>query len=73
MADKGPKPYIKLAGTLVTLGAGIFMVERYGLSEMGSNGRFHVDANLLSILVIVPVVLVAAGAIVFMYGKMRRL
>jgi hypothetical protein len=73
MAEKGPKPYIKLAGTLVTFGAGIFMVERYGLSEMGGNGTVHIDPNLLSALVIVPIVLVAAGAIVFMYGKMRRL
>lgn len=73
MADKGPKPYIKLAGTLVTLGAGIFMIERYGLSEMSGNGSFHIDPNLLSVLVLAPIVLVAAGAIVFMVGKMRRL
>ena len=70
---QGPKPYVKLAGTLVTIGAGIFMVERYGLSEMGSNGRFHIDPNILSVLVLAPVILVGAGIVVWMVGKMRRL
>ena len=73
MAEKGPKPYIKLAGTLVSIGAGIFMLERFGLSQMGGNGRMHLDPNLISVLILAPVILVAAGAIVFMVGKMRRL
>ncbi|MEO6396638.1 MAG: hypothetical protein ABIO40_12105 [Devosia sp.] len=73
MAEKGMKPYLKLASTLVLLGAGMFTLERYGLSEMAGKGRITLDPTLLSALVIAPVVLVAAGAIIFMYGKMRRL
>lgn len=73
MAEKGMKPYMKLASTLVILGAGIFTVERYGLSEMAGGNRLSLDPNLLSALVLTPVVLVAVGAIIFIYGKMRRL
>lgn len=69
------KPYVKLASTLVALGAGILAVERYGLSEFrnaaGQSG--HLDGTLLSVLVIAPVLLIIAGCIVFMVGRMRRL
>ncbi len=68
------KPYVKLASTLVTLGAGILAFERYGLSEFrnaaGQPG--HIDGTVLSLLVIVPVALILAGCIVFMAGRMRR-
>ncbi len=71
--EKGKKPYLKLASSLVVVGAGMFMLERYGLTELTRSGRVHIDPNLMSVLVIVPILLVLAGAIVFMVGKMRRL
>jgi hypothetical protein len=70
------KPYIKLAATLASLGAGMFLLERYGLNELrGMNGGegLRLDPNLLGILVAAPFVLIIAAAIVFMVGKMRRL
>ena len=69
------KPYMKLAYTLIIIGMGIFALERYGLSNMSGAGQsgMHMDGTLLSILVIAPVVLVVAGCVVFMVGKMRRL
>jgi hypothetical protein len=74
MATQGPKPYIKLASTLVLVGMGMFTLERYGLSRMEEPGHpLHLDGTLLSILVIAPVLLVVAGALVFVVGRMRRL
>lgn len=73
MAETKTKPYIKLAATLASLGIGIFMLERFGLSEAQKNGSLHIDGTILSIMVIAPIVLVLAGAVVFMVGKMRRL
>ena len=74
MAAQGPKPYIKLASTLVLLGMGLFMLERYGLSRMEEpGGRLHLDGTLLSLMVIVPVALIVSGALVFVVGRMRRL
>jgi len=74
MADNNKtKPYVKLAATLASIGIGIFMLERFGLGELKKNGSMHIDGTILSIMVIAPVVLVFAGAIVFMVGKMRRL
>lgn len=74
MAAQGPKPYIKLASTLVLFGMGLFTLERYGLSRIEEPGNpLHLDSNLLSLLVIAPLVLIAAGAIVFVVGRMRRL
>jgi hypothetical protein len=74
MATQGPKPYVKLASTLVLLGMGLFTLEQYGLSRMEEPGHpLHLDSNLLSLLVIAPLLLVAAGAIVFVVGRMRRL
>lgn len=75
MAAPTTKPYVKIAYTLILIGMGLFTLERIGLSNMaGSNpGGMHLDGTLLSLLVIVPVVLVAAGVLVFMIGKMRRL
>lgn len=70
------KPYIKLSATLASIGAGLFMLERYGLNELKgvNNGQgMHLDPNLLGLLVIIPFVLIIAAAIVFMVGKMRRL
>jgi hypothetical protein len=71
--QKNSKPYVKLAGSLAGLGLGIFFIERFGLSELQKNGSIHIDGTILSLMVIAPVVLVIAGAIVFMVGKMRRL
>jgi len=68
------KPYLKLAYTLILIGMGIFAFERFGLAEIvGPNRALHLDGTLLSILVLAPVVLVIAGCLVFMFGKMRRL
>ena len=67
------KPYVKLAGTLASIGLGIFFIERFGLSELQKNGAMHIDGTILSIMVIAPIVLILAGAVVFMVGKMRRL
>jgi hypothetical protein len=74
MAAQGPKPYVKLASTLVLLGMGLFTLERYGLSRIEEPGHpLHLDGTILSLLVIVPLALVATGALIFVYGKMRRL
>lgn len=73
MAERQTKPYVKLAATLASLGIALFFLERFGLSEMRQLGTFHVDGTLLSIMVIAPIILVIAGALVFMVGKMRRL
>jgi hypothetical protein len=69
------KPYLKLAYTLVLIGMGIFALERFGLAELNSArpGGLRLDPNLLSILVIAPFLLIIAGIVVFMIGKMRRL
>jgi len=74
MATPTTKPYVKLAQTLIVIGMGIFALERLGLSQMtGSGQKMHLDGTLLSVLVIAPVVLVVAGCLIFMIGKMRRL
>ena len=74
MAAQGPKPYIKLASTLVLLGMGLFTLERYGLTRMEEPGHpLHLDGTLLSLLVIVPLALIIGGALVFVVGRIRRL
>lgn len=74
MAAQGPKPYVKIASTLVLIGMATFSLERFGLSRVEGPGKtFHLDPNLLAVLVIAPLALVAAGALVFVVGKMRRL
>ena len=73
MAVQGPKPYVKLASTLVLVGMGIFTLERFGLARLETPAHsMHIDPNVLSLLVIAPVILVVAGALVFAFGKMRR-
>lgn len=64
------KPYVKLAYTLVAFGMATFFFERYGLGQL--NG-IHLAGWLISILVIAPVVLILAGCLVFLVGRMRRL
>jgi len=74
MAAQGMKPYVKLASTLVVVGMGLFSIEQFGLGKLeGPNHSLHLDPTVLSIMVVAPIALVAAGAIVFMIGKMRRL
>jgi hypothetical protein len=74
MAAQGMKPYVKLASTLVVVGMGLFSLEQFGLGKLeGPDHSLHLDPTLLSIMVVAPIALVAAGAIVFMVGKMRRL
>jgi polyferredoxin len=73
MAEQGTKPYLKLASTLVLLGIGLFSLEQFGLSRAGPGGSAHLDGTILSILVIAPLALVAAGVLTFIIGKMRRL
>lgn len=74
MAAQGMKPYVKLASSLVVVGMGLFSLEQFGLGKLeGDNHSFHLDGTILSIMVLAPMVLIAAGAIVFVVGKMRRL
>ncbi len=74
MAAPGRHPYVKLASTLMLVGMGLFTLERYGLDRLGQNGEpLRLDPTVLSVLVVAPVLLVGAGAIVFIIGKMRRL
>jgi hypothetical protein len=74
MANQAPKPYVKLASTLVLLGMGIFTLERYGLQRIEEPGHpLHLGSTLLSLLVIIPVLMIVAGALVFVVGRMRRL
>lgn len=74
MAAATPKPYVKLASTLVLVGMGLFTLERFGLSRFEQPGRqLNLDPNLLSALVLIPLLLIAAGAIIFIVGRMRRL
>lgn len=66
------KPYLRLSGTLVMVGAGLFALENYGLTE--AKAYFgSIDPNILSVLVILPVAMIVAGAVIFMIGRMRRL
>jgi hypothetical protein len=64
------KPYVKLAYTLVAIGGAIFFFERYGLSHMEGS---HIPGWLITVLVVAPVLLVVAGALIWMVGRMRRL
>ena len=74
MAQPGMKPYVKLASTLVLVGTGLFSLEQFGLGRLeGNSHSVHLDGTILSLLVLVPLGLVAAGALVFVFGKMRRL
>jgi hypothetical protein len=74
MAGQGMKPYVKLASTLVLVGTGLFSLEQYGLGRLeGPDHSVHIDGTLLSVLVILPLALVAVGAVVFVVGKLRRL
>jgi uncharacterized membrane protein YidH (DUF202 family) len=69
------KPYMRVAYGLIAFGIGLFMLERFGLSALAGpqHSSMHLDPNLLSAMVIGPILLVIAGCIVFMVGKMRRL
>ena len=74
MATQGMKPYVKLASTLVLVGSGLFSLEQYGLGRLeGPDHAVHLDGTILSLMVLVPIGLVVVGALVFMWGKMRRL
>ena len=74
MAAQGMKPYVKLASSLVLVGTGLFSLEQFGLGKLeGDSHSVHLDGTILSILVLAPLVLIVAGAIVFVVGKMRRL
>jgi hypothetical protein len=74
MAAQGMKPYVKLASTLVVVGMGLFSVEQFGLGKLEGNGHsIHLDSTILSILVLTPLVLIVAGAVIFVIGKIRRL
>ena len=65
------KPYLRLAYTLILIGAAMFTFERFGLNEF--RGTLQLNATMVTILVVAPVVFVLAGCVVFIYGKMRRL
>jgi hypothetical protein len=66
------KPHVKTASTLVVIGSGLIMLERYGLSEMFGTGQAHIDPNLMSAMVLAPIALIVAGCAVFVIGSMRR-
>jgi hypothetical protein len=73
MTTQGPKPYVKLASTLVLLGMGIFTLEQYGLARLDAPAHdMHIDPNLLSLLVLTPLALIVAGALIFVVGRIRR-
>ncbi|MBN9303688.1 MAG: hypothetical protein BGO82_15055 [Devosia sp. 67-54] len=74
MAAPGMKPYLKLASSLVLVGTGLFSLEQYGLGKLEGPARsVHLDGTVLSLLVLAPLLLIAAGAVVFIVGKVRRL
>ena len=53
---------------------GLFTLERYSFSRIEEPGHpLHLDSTILSLLVIVPIALIVAGALVFVVGRMRRL
>lgn len=64
---------VKLAGALVTFGIGAMFVERFGLNEWHqTSGTGHIDPNLLSALVLGPLVLIGVGCVVFVAGRIFR-
>ena len=68
-----PRPYVKLASGLVIAGMALFSLEQFGLGKLGSPEHpVHLDSTLLSLLVLAPIVLIIAGALVFLVGRMRR-
>lgn len=66
---KTPKPYGKLAATLVAAGMMLLMAERYGFSQWRD---VHLAGWLLSLLLLVPLALVLSGCGLFVYGRMRK-
>lgn len=67
------KPYVKLASRLVFAGMILFGIEQFGLGRLeGPTKSFHLDPNLLSALVLVPILLVVTGAAIFVAGRVRR-
>lgn len=68
------KPHVKLAYGLIIAGMAIFMLERFGLSNMSGPNHtpLHLDGTLLSLMVIAPVALILAGCVTFMVGSMLR-
>jgi hypothetical protein len=66
------KPYVTLASRLVFAGMILFGIEQFGLDRLKSPDKsIQLDPNLLSALVIVPILLVIAGALIFVVGRMR--
>ena len=52
----------------------LFSLEQYGLGKLeGPDHTVHLNGTVLSLLVLAPLLLIAAGAIVFILGKLRRL
>ena len=74
MAQPNMKPYVKLASSLVLVGTGLFSAEQFILGRIeGNSHSVHIDAMIWNLMILVPLGLVAAGALVFVLGKMRRL
>ncbi len=70
--DSAKKPS-NLPMTLVVTGMGLFSIEQFGLGKLGGpNSGIHIDGTILSILVLAPIALVVAGAVMFMMRRMRR-
>ena len=66
------KPYLRAAGMLVFFGiAGVFFLTA-GLG-MASKVGAKVPEPWLSIFTLAPLAFVAAGVLLFIYGKLRRL
>ena len=67
------KPHVKLAYSLIIVGMGLFMFERFGLDMLRGNGTgVQLSGDLLSLLVLTPLVLIGLGCLVFLFGGRWR-
>lgn len=69
---RNSKPYIKVAAGLVTFGASLLMLERYGAAQLHSN-TMHLAGWLLTTILLIPIGLILAGGVTFVVGRMRGL
>jgi hypothetical protein len=66
------KPYIRRAQLLLILGFVSIGVVGWGLGELGKN-NIAIHEPFLTIAFLIPIVLIVAGAGIFIYGRMRKL
>ena len=67
------KFYQKLGWTLVSSGAAMFALERFGLNEFKTfaGKSAHLDGNVISLLVLAPFGLILVGCAAFLVGRLR--